>query len=277
MNTVTPEFFDTMRMPILAGRTFSPGDAAPVRPVVILNQTAARQLCGDRPAIGRILRRHAPPKPFDVEVVGVVRDAKFESMRNVIEPTVFVPFQTSYPFTGRAFAVRTTGDPLAMAGPLRRAISAMNSGVMMTDVKTQTGMIEESLHQERLFAALLTLFAGFALLLAGIGLHGVTAYSTARRTGEIGLRMALGAGRGQIVALVLRQVLRPVAAGTVVGLVASWVGTRWIESMLFGVKRLDPLTLLTAFLILTAVALAAAFVPAWRAARIDPMTALRAE
>jgi ABC-type antimicrobial peptide transport system permease subunit len=173
--------------------------------------------------------------------------------------------------------VRTVGDPLAMAGPLRRAISAMNSGVMMTDVKTQTGMIEESLHQERLFAALLTLFAGFALLLAAIGLHGVTAYSTARRTGEIGLRMALGAGRGQIVALVLRQVLRPVAAGTVIGLVASWVGTRWIESMLFGVKRLDPLTLLTAFLILTAVALAAAFVPAWRAARIDPMTALRAE
>jgi predicted permease len=277
MNTVTPEFFDTMRMPILAGRTFSPGDAAPVRPVVILNQTAARQLCGDRPAIGRILLRHAPPKPFDVEVVGVVRDAKFESMRKVVEPTVFVPFQTSYPFTGRAVAVRTTGDPLAMAGPLRRAISAMNSGVMMTDVKTQTGMIEESLHQERLFAALLTLFAGFALLLAAIGLHGVTAYSTARRTGEIGLRMALGAGRPQVLALVLRQVLRPVAAGAVVGFAASWVATRWIESMLFGVKRLDPLTLLTAFLILTAVALAAAFVPAWRAARIDPMTALRAE
>ena len=277
MNTVTPEFFDTMRMPILAGRTFSPGDATPVRPVVILNQTAARQLCGDRPAIGRILRRGAAGKTFDVEVVGVVRDAKFESMRNVIEPTVFVPFQSLYPFASRAFAVRTVGDPLAMAGPLRRAISAMNSGVMMTDVKTQTGMIEESLHQERLFAALLTLFAGFALLLAAIGLHGVTAYSTARRTGEIGLRMALGAGRGQIVTLVLRQVLRPVAAGTVVGLVASWVGTRWIESMLFGVKRLDPLTLLTAFLILTAVALAAAFAPAWRAARIDPMTALRAE
>jgi predicted permease len=277
MNTVTPEFFDTMRMPILAGRTFSAGDAVSVQPVVILNQTAARQFCGDRPAIGRILRRGAAGRTFDVEVVGVVRDAKFESMRSVIEPTVFVPFQSAYPFTRRAFAVRTTGDPRAMAGPVRRAIWAMNSDAMMTDVKTQTDMIEESFHQERLFAALLTLFGGFALLLAAIGLHGVTAYSTARRTGEIGLRMALGAGRPQVLALVLRQVLRPVAAGAVVGFAASWVATRWIESMLFGVKRLDLPTFVGALSLLVAVALAAAFVPAWRAARIDPMTALRAE
>jgi len=277
MNTVTPEFFETMRMPILAGRTFSPLDTASTRPAVILNQSAARQLCGGRPAIGRVLRRGAGGKVIEVEVVGVAGDAKFNNLRRAIEPTVFVPFDHSYQFTQRAFAVRTVGDPLALVGPVRRAISVINPDVAMTDVKTQTRLIDESLHQERLFATLLTRFAGFALLLAAIGLHGVTAYSTARRTGEIGLRMALGAGRSQVLALVLRQVLRPVAAGTVVGFVASWTATRWVESLLFGVKRLDVVSFAGAFLLLAAVALAAAFVPAWRAARTDPMTALRAE
>jgi macrolide transport system ATP-binding/permease protein len=278
MNTVNPEFFTTMRMPIVAGRAFSARDAGSARPVVILNQSAARQLCGDGPAVGRIIQRHGGgDKFFDVEVVGVARDAKFNDLRRAIEPTVFVLFENSYPFTMRAFAVRTTGDPLTMVGPVRRAISAIDPDVVMTDVKTQTRLIEESLHQERLFATLLTLFAGFALLLAAIGLHGVTAYSTARRTGEIGLRIALGAGRSQVLTLVLRQVLRPVAAGMVVGLVASWVATRWIESLLYGVRRLDVATFSGAFLILVAVAMAAAFLPAWRAARIDPMTALRAE
>jgi predicted permease len=278
MNTVTPEFFTTMHMPIVAGRAFSPRDAGSARPAAILNQTAARQLCGSRPAVGQIIRQHGRgDKVFDVEVVGVARDAKFNDLRRAIEPTVFILFDPSYPFTQRAFAVRTAGVPLAMVGPLRRAIAAINPDVVMTDVKTETRLIEESLHQERLFATLLTLFAGFALLLAAVGLHGVTVYSTARRTGEIGLRMALGAGRGQVLALILSQVLRPVAAGLVVGFVVSWVATRWIESMLYGIERLDVVTFSGAFLLLVGAALAAAFVPAWRAARIDPMTALRAE
>jgi predicted permease len=278
MNTVTADFFTTMRMPLVEGRAFSPRDATSARPVVILNQMAARRLCGDRSAAGRIIRQHgAGDKVFDVEVVGVARDAKFNTLRRPIEPTVFVPFRNSYRFLGRVFAVRTTGGPRAMIGPLRRAVSAVASDLAMMNVQTQTDLIGESLHQERLFATLLTLFAGFALLLAAIGLHGVTAYATARRTPEIGLRMALGAARPQVLALVLRQVLLPVAAGTVIGLASSYAATRWIESMLFGVKRLDAATFFAAFLLLIAVALAAAFVPAWRATRVDPMTALRAE
>jgi predicted permease len=278
LNTVTPEFFTTMRMPLVEGRAFSPRDSDATRRVVILNQSAARRLCGDGPAVGRIIRRFAGgDQAVEVEVIGVARDAKFNDLRRPIEPTVFVPFQQSYPFTGRVIVLRTAGDPMAMVGPVRRAIAGVNGDVAMTDVKTQTGLIEESLHQERLFSALLTLFAGFSLLLAAIGLHGVTAYSTARRTGEIGLRMALGAGREQVLALILRQVLRPVAVGTAIGLAVGYAATRWIESMLFGVKRLDVSTFLGAFLLLAAVAMLAAFLPAWRATKVDPMTALRAE
>jgi len=278
LNTVTPEFFTTMRMPILAGRAFSPPDSASARPLAILNQSAARQLCGGRPAVGCMIRQHTGrDRVIDVEVIGVARDAKFSNLRSAIEPTVFLLFQSSYRFTGRAIAIRTAGDPLAMIGSVRRAISAINKDLVMMDVTTQTGLIEESLHQERLFAALLTVFAGFALLLAAIGLHGVTAYSTARRTGEIGLRMALGAGRWQVLTLVLRQVLRPVAAGTGMGFAVSYAATRWIEGLLFGVKRLDVPTFVAAFLLLTAVAFIAALGPAWRAATRDPMKALRAE
>jgi len=211
-----------------------------------------------------------------VEVVGVARDAKFNDLRREIGPTMFVPFPASYRFPMRAFAVRTSGDPLAAVGSIRRAIGAINKDLPMTDVKTQTALIDESLHQERLFAALLTLFGGFALLLAAIGLHGVTAHTTARRTAEIGIRVALGAQKGQVLTLILRQVLQPVAAGAILGLLLSRLVKRWIEAFLFGVKPLDPLTLAAAVVVLAAIALAAAFIPAWRAARANPVTALRA-
>jgi predicted permease len=277
MNTVSPGFFETVGMPMVAGRAFSPYDGASSVPVAILNQSAARRLCGNEPAVGQILRRRMADKTFAMELIGVARDAKFYSLRAAAEPTVFVLYDQSYPSTMRAFAVRTAGDPLAMVGPVRRAISAIDRDVVMMDIKSENRLIEESLHEERLFATMLSLFGGFALLLAAIGLHGVTAYSTARRTGEIGLRVALGATRYQVLALVLGQVLRPACAGMMAGLLASWAATRWIESLLFGVRRLDPLVLAGALLLLAAVALAAAFAPAWRAARIDPMAALRSE
>ncbi len=274
MNTVSPGFFDTVGMPLVAGRVFSPRD----RPdAVILNQTAARRFCGTQAAVGQTLRRHTGSGMASVEVIGVVRDAKFESLRKPVEPTIFVPYSAAYPYNARAFAVRTGGEAQGMTEPVRRAIASVNPDVVMLEVKTEDRLIEESLHQERLFAALLTWFGGFALALAAIGLHGVTAYTIARRTPEIGLRMALGADRRQVLALILRQALRPVVVGAMAGLGASVAATRWIESMLFGVKRLDPLTFLAAAALLAAVALAAALAPSWRAARIDPMAALRAE
>jgi predicted permease len=277
MNTVSPGFFETVGMPIVAGRAFLPQDSSLSRPAVILNQSAARRLCGERPAVGQVLNRQTTGSPYPVEVIGVARDAKFESLRSPTEPTVFVLFPSSYPATGRSFAVRTAGDPLTMVESIRGAISAIDRDLVMMNVKTETGLIDESLHQERLFTNLLTLSGCFALLLAAIGLYGVTAYSMARRTAEIGLRMALGAGRGRVLWLIVGQALRPVAAGTLAGFAVSLAATRWIESLLFGVRRFDPLTMGAVFSALVAVALAAAFVPAWRATHIDPMEALRYE
>ncbi|MBZ5627037.1 MAG: ABC transporter permease [Acidobacteriia bacterium] len=278
MNIVSPEFFQTMGMPIVEGRPLSAQDTDSSHHVMVMNQAAAHRFFGERPAVGQILLRNLGKGPFQVEVVGVVRDAKYDSLRKAPVPTVFVSYaQENSPFTGRSFAVRTAGDPAAMAGAVRQAILRINRDLVMADVKTQRRLIEDSLYQERLYALLLTLFGAFALVLAAIGLHGVTAYSTARRTAELGLRMALGATRNQMLALVLRQALIAVAMGMAAGACATWAASRWISTLLFGVRPVDPPGIAVVFLLLAAVASGAALIPAWRATRFDPMAALRAE
>lgn len=281
MNTVSPEFFQTMGVPVVQGRALSRQDTATAPNVVVLNQTAARRLFGEEPAIGQVLWRHDhhdDKARWQVQVVGVVRDAKYDSLRTAPPPAVFVPYaQDHRPWTGMAFAVRTAGDPAAMAGPVRQAIARVNGDLNMTDVKTQRRLIEDSLYEERLYALLLTLFGLSALVLAAIGLNGVTAYATSRRTSEFGLRMALGAQRGQILRLILGQVLAAVLLGMAVGVGGMWAASRWIASMLFGVQPMDPVSIVFVLLLLAAVASGAAFMPAWRAARLDPMVALRAE
>lgn len=278
-NTISPGFFDTLGIPIIAGRAFSERDDQEAPAVVILNQSAARRLFGDRPAVGRTLRRHGAGRVYPVQVAGVARDAKYSTLRGEMEPTVFVAYaQDDSPFgSARAYAVRTAGEPTALAGAIRQTVASVNRNLVLTDLMTQTRQIEEGLYQERLFAALLTFFGLFSLLLAAIGLHGVAAYTAARRTPEIGLRLALGAGQAHVFGLVFRQVLLPVGGGLLVGLAASWPASRAIESLLYGVKRLDAATLTVVLITLPTVALASAFLPAWRAARLDPMKALRTE
>lgn len=278
MNTVSPEFFQTMGMPIVEGRPLTVEDNDASAKAIVLNQAAARRFFAGRPAVGQVLLRHEGKVPFQVTVVGVARDAKYDSLRKAPVPTVFVPWAQAHSlFTGRAFAVRTAGDPAAMTGAVREAVLRANRDLVMSNIKTQTRLIEESLYQERLYALLLTVFGAFALVLAAIGLNGVTAYSTARRTAELGLRMALGARTSQILSLILRQVLSAVALGIVAGVLATWATSRWIASLLFGVQRIDPLSIALVLLLLATVASIAAIVPAWRAARFDPMAALRAE
>jgi len=278
MNTVSPEFFQTMGILIVEGRALMRQDTATAPDVVVLNQTAARRLFGKRTAIGQMLWRDDGKAPWPVQVAGVARDAKYDSLRTAPPPTVFVPYAQDHRLrTGMAFAARTAGDPAAMAGPVRQAIARVNRDLNMTDVKTQRRLIEDSLYEERLYAMLLTLFGLFALVLAAIGLNGVTAYATSRRTSEFGLRMALGARRGQILRLILGQVLAAVIFGMVVGVGAIWAASRWIAAMLFGVQRVDPVSIIFVLLLLAAVASSAALIPAWRAASVDPMGALRAE
>ncbi len=278
LNTVSPEFFQTMGMPIVEGRPLTVQDTETSANVIIMNQSAVRRFFGQVSPIGQYLLRHEGNRLTQVQVVGVVRDAKYDSLRKEPVPTVFIPWaQARSPFTGRAFAVRTAGNAAAMAGSLRQAILRINRDLVMTDIKTQKRLIEESLYQERFYALLLSLFGAFALVLAAVGLNGITAYSMSRRTAEIGLRVALGARRDQILALILRQVLTAVAAGMAAGVPATWAASRWIASLLFGVQRLDPVSTSLVLLLLAAVASGAAFVPAWRAARVDPMVALRVE
>ena len=278
LNTVSPDFFQTMGIPIVEGRPISPSDTDGAPNVVVLNQSAARRFFGERPAVGQVLLRDRGKQTEQVQVIGVARDAKYDSLRKAPVPTAFTPYAQEHSvWTGRAFAVRTAGDPAAMAGAVRQSVLRVNRDLVMTDIKTERRLIEESLYQERLYAALLTLFGVFALVLAAIGLNGVTAYSTARRTAEIGLRVALGARRGQILLLVMRRILTSVAVGMTAGVMASWAGSRWIASLLFGVQRVDPGSLALVLLLLAAVGCGAAFLPAWRAARADPMAALRAE
>jgi predicted permease len=278
VNAASPEFFQTMGMPIIEGRPFTAQDTDSAPHVLVMNQSAARRFFGQQSAVGQVLLRQTGSRPSQVQVVGVVRDAKYDSLRKEPVPTVFVPWAQEHSvFTGRAFAIRTAGDPAAMTAAVRQAVVRVHSDLVMTDMRTQERLIEESLYQERLYALLLTLFGVFALVLAAIGLNGVTGYSTARRTAEFGLRMALGARRNQIVALVLRQVLVAVAAGMLIGVIATWAASQSLASLLFGVQRVDPLTILLALLLLAAVASGAAFIPAWRAASLDPMLALRAE
>jgi predicted permease len=278
MNTVSPDYFSTMEMPLLSGRTFRAEDAKSKRAVAILNQTAAKRLFGDSSAIGMVVNRHSGEKVQELEVIGVVRDAKYAAMRNEIAPTLFMTWAgDDRPFTVRSYTVRTAGDPLAMTAALRQAIAGVNRDLVMMDVKTQTQLIDENLHQERLFASLLTLFGGFALTLAAIGLYGVTAYLTGRRTAEIGIRVALGSSSHRVLRLFAGQMLIPVLFGTIAGLGAAWAGVRLIESMLFGVDKLDAITLGAVVVLLLAIATGAVLWPAWRASRIDPMTALRSD
>jgi len=278
MNTVSPEYFQTMGIPLLAGRTFRRDDGESRHPVAILNQSAARKLFGGDSPVGQMIYKQGGGTRREMEVIGVVRDAKYAAMRNEIQPTLYTAWaHDELPFTFRSYSVRTAGDPLAMTTGLRQSIAGVNRDLVMMDVKTQTQLIDENLHQERLFASLLTMFGGFALTLSAIGLYGVTAYLTGRRTAEIGIRVALGSSSSRVLRLFAGQMLMPVLIGTAAGLGAAWAGVRLIESMLFGVDRVDTITLSAVVFLLFAVAALAVLWPAWRASRVDPMMALRAD
>jgi len=213
-----------------------------------------------------------------VEIVGVAQDAKYTSLREEIPPTIYLPWLQALQGLGQMnLEVRTAGDPANFLAAIRQAVREVDVNLPLFDVKTQAEQASQSVAQERLFAMLLSFFGALALALAALGLYGVLAHSVAQRTQEIGIRMALGAETRHVLRLVIGQGMSLVCVGIAVGLVAAYWLTRWLSSWLYGVSVTDPLTFGAIALLLTLVALSACYVPARRATRVDPLSALRRE
>ena len=283
INSVSPKYLETLKVPLLLGRSFTAHDTKSAPKVAIVNQTLARRFFSDSKAVGRHLRIG---DVSNVEIVGVVRDGKYkdvrEEPRNVVavrgEPpnVVYVPFEQSV-VQQMTLYVRTVGDPAKVTSAIRREVLAVDANVPIYNVRTLEAQLDESLSQERLVATLSSWFGAFALLLASIGLYGVLAYSVTSRTNEIGLRMALGAERGGVIWVVLREAVLLVGMGVAMGVPLAIALARSVSSLLYGLKPTDSPTISAAVVLLIAVATTASYLPARRASRVDPMVALRYE
>jgi len=276
---VRPNFLETMEIPLLLGRSLKEQDDERAPMVAVINQAMAHRYFSNEDPIGKRFGFRGAQHSRDIEIVGVARDAKYTSLRGKTPPTVYFPYrQQASSFGGQMnFEVRTAGDPTASLTAIREAVSQVDRNVPLFDVKTQERQAEQSLAQERLFATLSGFFGVLALLLVCIGLYGVMSYAVARRTNEIGIRMALGATAPRVIRMVMRETMLLVVIGVLIGLVAAIASTRLIEKMLFGLTPTDPFTMSAATLLLIAVAALAGYLPARRASKVDPMIALRYE
>jgi ABC-type antimicrobial peptide transport system permease subunit len=210
--------------------------------------------------------------------VGVAADAKYNSLREKTPTRIYVPyFNPMWEHSFAFFEIRTQADPASVSASLRTIVRETNSALLPIDIKTMPGLVDDSLHTDRFIARLAGVFGLLAMLLASIGLYGIMTYTVARRTRDIGIRMALGAQRGAVLWLVLRETLLLVLMGVAVGLPVAFAGTHLLKSMLFGLGLVDPVAIVVSTMALAAVAALAGFLPARRAMRVDPMIALRYE
>jgi predicted permease len=272
--SVSPNFFATMQIPVLRGRDFDAHDVANPTASVIINETAARKYFPGEDPIGQRVGQ-SPEESSQSQIVGIIRDTKYDSVREAAPPTIYTSIR---PGTRSVMVmVRTAGEPAAMTEMVRAALLKVDPDVPMTAVTTQSDQVDARFAQERLFALAYSLFGALALLLACIGLFGLMSYSVSRRTNEIGIRMALGAHRGSVVGMVLRESMLMVVIGVAIGLAGAMAGGRFIESVLYGLSTTDGWTIGAAIGATILVSLAAGYLPARRASRVDPMVALRYE
>ncbi|MGH9667138.1 MAG: FtsX-like permease family protein, partial [Bryobacteraceae bacterium] len=286
VNAVSDRYFETLGTPLLAGRDFNTHDTAASPQVAIVSQSMAQKYFGPMNPLGCYYRTRKGDKlSGPVEIVGVVKDAKYGSLRDEVSPFTFIPWsQAEAPGPGQAgtpgpltsFALRANGAPTALIASVKSAIGAVNPRVSM-QFTTLADKVDESLERERLLAALSGFFGALALLLAMIGLYGVMSYNVARRRNEIGIRMALGAEQARVLRMVLGEIALLIGIGLAAGLGIALATTRFVANFLYGLTPNDPLTLFLAAAVLAGVAFAAGYFPARRASRLDPMTALREE
>jgi predicted permease len=273
-------FFETMEIPILAGRAIDKRDVNGAPAVCVVNQIFAEKYFHGQNPIGRHFRLGGKGNGIDIEIVGVARTARYSSLKREVPPVTYTSWLQT-PKTRRlkemVFELRASGDPRRLSNTVRQIVHQVGPQVPLADMITQSRRIDQTILEERTFAQLGACFGGLALLMACVGLYGTMAYAVARRTGEIGIRMALGATRRRVVWMVLREVAVLSAFGLLIGVGAAYQTTVFLKSFLFGVKPNDPLAMGASVAILIACALLAGYLPAFRASRIDPMVALRNE
>jgi putative ABC transport system permease protein len=280
LQSITPDYFRTLGIPLRRGREFTARDNSPdARPVVIINESFAHRFWPTYPhsqdPVGQHMREGIDKTEW-VEIVGIVADVHEEGLTADPVPEFYVPTAVHAPQTAY-LVVRTQGDPQLLVNAVRSQVLAIDQDQPVSDVRTMDEVLEATLGQRRLTMILLGSFAGVALLLAVVGMYGVVAYSVAQRTQEVGIRRALGAQQADILRLVLNQGLALALTGVAIGVGAGFALTRLMNNLLFHVRATDPATFVEIALLFTIVALSASVVPAWRALRVDPMTALRYE
>jgi macrolide transport system ATP-binding/permease protein len=275
---VGPGFFTTMQIPILRGREIQPRDMIGSHLAAVVSQDFARENFAGGNPLGQFLGLPEDCPQCAVEIVGVSADVLIgHDVRDERGPTVFLPFTTWGHVEGMAFELRTAGDPLTYVRTVCELVRQADPRLPVSEIRTQSALIDGTMNREVLFARLCTCFALLALAIACVGLYGAMSYDVARRTGEIGIRMALGAERGRVLRIVLREALLLAAAGLAIGIPAALFATKLVRAFLFETSPKDPVSLAVAAASLVITAVLAGFLPARNASRIDPMTALRHE
>jgi ABC-type antimicrobial peptide transport system permease subunit len=265
-----------MQIPLAAGREFDQRDAVGATRVAIVNQKLAKVLGLENP-VGQRISTGGGATATEYEIVGVVGDALFLQLKDEQRPMVYFSYLQGSAPGSMTYEVRSAGNPLALATTVRQIVRQIDPRLAVSDVKTQAAHIDQGISQEIALARLCTVFAVLALVIACVGLYGTVAFNVSRRVVEIGVRMALGAQRAGIVWLILRSVLILELLGLAIGVPLVLVGSRYVESLLFGIKPNDPLVLSAGLSVLLGAGLLASYVPARRASGVDPMLALRNE
>jgi predicted permease len=280
LTPVTPEYFRTMQIPLLEGRDFTDRDDMKAAQVMIVNQAFAQTFFPGQNVLGKKLKPGAGTgtgEPPWREIVGVVGTIRLGALDREVNPAMYLPAAQLPTWCCMSSVVRTSLDPTSLAASIQTVISGMDKDIPVTRVRTMKELLFMQLSQPRFAMVLLASFAGLAILLTIVGLYGVMTYSVTRRTREIGVRMALGAQRELVLKMILQDAAILVSAGIVIGTFAALASASILQSMLYGVRPRDPLVLTTVCAAIALVGLAAAYIPARRAARVEPMVALRYE
>jgi predicted permease len=274
--SVTPEYFRVVRTPILQGRAFTTDDTATSPPVAIVNRAFARQYFAGN-ALGKTIRRpDGPTRHETLTVVGVAQDVRHDGLEQQVQPEVYFP-ESQSPETDVNIALRSTADPILLANAMRKAVLAVDPQQPLFDIETMDQRVSDLVAQRRLLMLLIACFALLAVILSAVGVYGVFAYSVSQRTQEMGIRLALGASRRGLLALIVGQAARLVAVGGILGVAGAFILTKLLTSMLVGIKPHDALSFSLAWILMTAIALLASTIPASHAARTDLVSVLHSE